>query len=168
MSYTEAQKNKALAIYAETLNADEASRQTNIPTSTIKDWSNSEEGQAQIDSIRAAVRTRFAWEFVELANKGIAVLHDRLEHGDYKLLNNGEQVRVPVSAKDAASIVSMTIDKHALVTGAVDQGKAIKGAMVALADALGKLGQTAGDNAKIVIDQEDNPNPNVTNSEKVG
>ena len=164
MSYTDAQKHKALAIFAETLNADEASRQTNIPTSTIKDWSNSEEGQAQIDSIRAAVRTRFAWEFVELANKGIAVLHDRLEHGDYKLLNNGEQVRAPVSAKDAATIVSMTIDKHALVTGSVDQGKQIKAGMLALAEALGKIGETAGDSAKVVIDQADESSPNVDKS----
>ena len=62
----------------------------------------------------------------------------------------------------------MAIDKHALLTGTIDAGKNIKAGMESLAQALGKLGQTAGDNAKLVIDQEDNPNPNVTNSEKVG
>ena len=85
-----------------------------------------------------------------------------------KALPNGEIIRVPVTAKDAATIASMAIDKHALVAGTLELGKGIQGALDSIASALGKIGETAGDSAKVVIDQVDNPNPNVTNSEKVG
>ena len=167
-AHSEESKNLALAIYAETLNCEEAARQTGIPQSTIRTWTQTEEGDAKINELRAALRYQLAFKLTQVSQEAIRQIEDRLTNGDERLLPNGEIVRVKIPGKELASIASMAIDKHALLTGTIDAGKNIKAGVESLAQALGKLGQTAGDNAKLVIDQEDNPNPNVTNSEKVG
>jgi len=136
-----AAKALALAVYAETLNTEEATRLSGIPGSTIRTWTNSEEGQAQIDTLRAAQRYQNAYKFLEMSNKGIAVLMDRLEHGDYKLTKSGEIVRVPVAADVAVKIVGMAVDKHALLTGTIDRGSNIQAGIRALAEGLEELGK---------------------------
>jgi hypothetical protein len=76
-----------------------------------------------------------------MSNKGIAVLMDRLEHGDYKLTKSGEIVRVPVAADVAVKIVGMAVDKHALLTGTIDRGSNIQAGIRALAEGLEELGK---------------------------
>ena len=54
---------------------------------------------------------------------------------------DGELIRVPVTAKDAATIASMAIDKHALLTGTIDRGSNIQAGIRALAEGLKELGK---------------------------
>jgi hypothetical protein len=136
-----AAKMLALSVYAETLNTAESERVTGIPRNTVHTWVATEEGQAQIDSLRAAIRYQLAYKCVEVSRKAIEVIQDRLDHGDHKIGKDGELVRVPVTAKDAATIASMAIDKHALLTGTIDRGSNIQAGIRALAEGLEELGK---------------------------
>ena len=137
----EASKMLALAVYAETLNTEEAERISGVPGSTIRTWTYGEEGQSQIDSLRAAQRYQNAYAFLEISKKGIEKLNDRIEHGDWKIGKDGELVRVPMTGKDLAAVVSMCVDKHALLTGTIDRGSNIQAGIRALAEGLEELGK---------------------------
>ena len=137
----EAAKMLALSVYAETLNTAEAERIAGVPQSTVHSWVATEEGQAQVDSLRAAIRYQMAYKCVEVSQSALDVIKDRLADGDWKIGKDGELIRVPVTAKDAATIASMAIDKHALLTGTIDRGSNIQAGIRALAEGLEELGK---------------------------
>ena len=126
----------ALSVYAETLSRSEASKATGIPESTISSWLKEEGSDDVIDSLRVALRSKIAFKCAQASALAVESIIDRLQYGDVKLLPNGEQVRVPVGAKDAGYLASTMIDRHALLTGtSAAQGRA-NGALRLIADKL--------------------------------
>ena len=136
------EKNLALAVYAETLNQNEASRVSGVPKTTINGWLETEEGSAIVDRLRIAIRYEMAYKCVEVSKLALDSVLDRLKSGDWVINSkSGEQERIPVMAKDAAMIASMAIDKHALLTGTIESGKNINSGLLALAGELSKIGK---------------------------
>lgn len=138
----------ALSVYAETLNVSEAARVTGIPKTTISEWIGTEESEASLDILRSALRHELAFKCAQASALAVETIIDRLQNGDVKVLPSGEQVRVPVAAKDAGYLASTMIDRHALLTGtSANHGKATQAlAMVAdkLMAAIKLAGQPAG------------------------
>jgi len=107
----------ALSVYAETLNATEASRATGIPRTTIRQWIEAEDSDLILDELRHAIRATCGHKYAQIALKAANELIERLDNGDEVLLANGEYARRKVSARDLITITSMAADRHALVTG---------------------------------------------------
>lgn len=116
-------KMLCLAIYAETLSRTAASKQTGVPESTIQSWLDQEGSEAVLNDLRQAIRREIAFKCAEVAVLAVDAARDRVANGDFKVLASGEQVRVPITAKDATYVAGMMIDRHALLTG-TNQGNA--------------------------------------------
>lgn len=135
-------KMRALSVYAETLNQNEAARQTGIPQSTINSWLNEEDSTDLIDKLRLALRHSMAWKCAEVARDGMLALHDRILNGEQVLDKEGNLIRVPMSAKDITHATSMATDKHALLTGGIKDSKGLNAGLLALAEQLKKMGES--------------------------
>ena len=79
-SYTEADKEKALHVYAATENLRETSRQLNIPLTTLKQWADiwKVERAEEIERIRAEKKQRFVEQANEIIESGMKLLQKRL------------------------------------------------------------------------------------------
>jgi hypothetical protein len=133
--YTYSDKCRALAIFAETNSINVTSARTGIPPSTLYGWSQSEEGDAIIKDLRAAVRAKFGWEFVEVTGAALSLVRKNLEEGDEVVTRNGTIIYKRVSALDSMKIAAMAVEKHAMITGQLEGSRQVD-------KALGKLAET--------------------------
>lgn len=102
-SYTDADKERAIAVYITTGNLSQTSRETGVPISTLRGWL-AEQPPEKVQEARAEAQAEFvrkAWDAVTAH-----VLH---------LQDKG--VIAETSARDSATIVGILIDKIQLVTG---------------------------------------------------
>lgn len=158
-SYTEADKLRALAMVAETGNRGMAARRLGMPPTTVWQWADRAERDGTLDELRRAVRHRMAWDYIDLAQRALAVALDRLEHGDPHLARDGTVHFLPVRARDAAMIASIATDKHALVTGQLGQGRPSDQGLADLADRLVTAMRTARAHATARDPEPAQPSP---------
>lgn len=94
-------------------NSKAASRETNIPASTIRHWSlNDVEFQENIQEVRAEFGETIKYKLAAIINESADQALDRLRNGDFVCdSKSGEQVRVPVKGRDAAIIGAIAFDK---------------------------------------------------------
>lgn len=137
MSQGDSHRIRALAIYAETNNLREASRQTGIAHQTIWEWANSEEGMAVVGQIRTAVRAQAAWTLVENTITALNLVNQRLKAGtDPHVLKNGCIVMRPISLKDAVMAAAVSQDKLAMLTGMLEGSKQVDKRLESIASRL--------------------------------
>ncbi len=101
--WTDADKERAIAVYITTGNLSQTSRETGVPISTLRGWL-AEQPPEKVQEARAEAQAEFvrkAWDAVTAH-----VLH---------LQDKG--VIAETSARDSATIVGILIDKIQLVTG---------------------------------------------------
>lgn len=138
-SYTEEQKTLALAVYAESGSLQTAADQSSIPRNTIRYWiENDPEIDSTLDTIRRAIRERAAFLFAEISVRSAEELLDRVTNGDYHVDREGNITRRPIPGRELAFIMSMSTDKHALVTGTMTRVNAEDQALTRIADKLVK------------------------------
>lgn len=130
-AWPESLRLTALGIAAETGSTQAASRETGIPRGTIERWVASEDGALFTSQLRQAIRVNTAHKLIALVNRNLELANDRLNTGNSVLDARGNLRYVPVPYKDLVFAASIFIDKHALVTGALANGKT--------SDQLGKL-----------------------------
>lgn len=117
-------KMLALSVYAETNSQLAASERTGIPATTIHSWLQEEGSDSYIESLRSAVRAATAHKFVEASILAVDGMIDRLRNGDEHVLKDGRVISLKVKGKDCASMASVAVDKHSLLTGANAGAKA--------------------------------------------
>lgn len=111
-SYTEAQRNAAVAAYVTLGSFPKAAAVTGISESCIRLWAKEEwfqeaarrVGQEETDGIKAT--------FTRIAQAASAGLEDRLEKGDEVVLKDGTIVNKKVAAKELAIIAGVAVDKR--------------------------------------------------------
>lgn len=139
-SYTEEQKTLALAVYAETGSLQTASEQARIPRNTIRYWvENDPEIDATLDAFRQAIRQRAAFIVAEIAVRSAEELLDRVNNGDYHVDKKGVTTRRPLPGRELAFIASVSIDKHALLTGSMGRNAKRDATLEAIATKLDAL-----------------------------
>jgi len=117
-TYTEEQKALALSIYAETGSVATAAKDTLIPHSTIQNWiTRDPDIDAKLEQMRRVLREQMAHRYAEIAIRAADELLDRVENGDWHYDRAGGASRRPVSASELAYVMSVSGDKHALLTG---------------------------------------------------
>ena len=95
-------------------NVSRTSKVTAIPETTIRDWRKTAWWEQLCAEVRGEKEEEFQAGFTRIVDSAIGQVEDRLQRGDVRLVktrDGHEQVRVPVSAKDAIVIAAIGYDK---------------------------------------------------------
>ncbi len=111
--YTREDRYKAAAALVSNGNSKAASRQSGIPASTIRHWSqNDHDFQMMCQEVRTEFGDKIKFKLAEIIDEAADQTLDRLQHGDVvRDTKTGELVRVPIKGKDAAIIGAVAFDK---------------------------------------------------------
>ncbi|HQT26542.1 MAG TPA: hypothetical protein PLK99_08090 [Burkholderiales bacterium] len=112
--YSDEQRREAVAHFIVTGNMRRVSELTGIPHSTLLGWKNSDWWHTLIVKVRAEKESELDARFTEIIHRGIEQVLDRIENGDYVMVN-GQLKRKPVSAKDLGLITAITFDKRQII-----------------------------------------------------
>ena len=111
--HTREDRYKAAAALVATGNSKAASRESDIPASTIRHWShNDDDFQLMCQEIKTEFGEKIKYKFAEIINESADQTLDRLRNGDViRDSKTGELVRVPIKGKEAAIIGAVAFDK---------------------------------------------------------
>ena len=108
---------KAAAALIATGNSKAASRESGIPASTIRHWSqNDDDFQMMCQEIRTEFGEKIKIKLAEIIDESADQTLDRIRNGDViRDPKTGELVRVPIKGRDLAIIGAVAFDKHRLI-----------------------------------------------------
>ena len=111
--YAREDRYKAAAALVATGNSKAASRESHIPASTIRHWSqHNEDFQLMCQEIKTEFGEKIKYKYAEIINESADQTLDRLRNGDVvRDTKTGDLVRVPIKGKDAAIIGAVAFDK---------------------------------------------------------
>ena len=111
--HTRTDRYKAAAALVATGNSKAASRESGIPASTIRHWSqNDDDFLLMCQEIKTEFGEKIKYKFAEIINESADQTLDRLRHGDViRDTKTGEMIRVPIKGRDAAIIGAVAFDK---------------------------------------------------------
>jgi len=113
-------KINAAFAYIVTGYAEQASQICAVPKRTINDWLKQEWFQGLIKEAQAYKQDQLDAQWTGLIHQTTDALKDRVLNGDIEYSKKtGEQVRVPVKARDLALLTSIIAEKRALLRGQV-------------------------------------------------
>lgn len=139
--YSEDEKYKAVCLYYLYHNYHEVMRQTGIPVTTIKSWSETAWWGDLMGDVIKEMRAKIRGRGHELIDLAISAVKDRLEKGDVVIDKRNEQVRKPVALKDALLVSLTWLDKTMKIDadeGLVKENPAMLKDIVKDLEAIGK------------------------------
>jgi transposase-like protein len=114
--WSDSTKYDVVALYLETRNLKEVSRQLAINYEFLQGWKTEPWWDEIVNEIEDGKARKLARTMENIVDKSLNAVEDRLEHGDYAISpTTGLIIRKPVSMKDAAKVASDLIDKKAKV-----------------------------------------------------
>lgn len=160
-------KYAALAIYAETGSATTVAETLKLPRTSVRYWLDQPENDEVIADLRQIMRQKLAHTYMLNAQLAANEITDRLLNGDEVIDSKGNVYRKKVPAKELAYVMSVSADKHALITGSMQERKA-DASLAKLADQLTSLLATASisklPKSEQHVDKSANINTNVDES----
>lgn len=117
-----ADKARAVAAYAATGSFTRAETVTGIPNNTIRYWAKQEWFSEELLRSRQADTDEMAATFTRIVKKATSELEDRLERGDEVITKEGEVILKKISAKEAAIVAAVAVDKRKVL---IDQPAAV-------------------------------------------
>lgn len=116
IEWSDSTKYEVVALYLETRNLKEVSRQLQIDYTVLQGWKSEPFWDEVANEIEDGKARKLARTIEGIVDKSLIQVEDRLEHGDYAVNpTTGELLRKPVSMKDAAKVANDLIDKKAKV-----------------------------------------------------
>ncbi len=111
--HTRTDRYRAAAALVATGNSKTASRESGIPASTIRHWSqNDDDFQMMCQEVRTEFGEKIKFKLAEIIDESADQTLDRIRNGDVvRDTKTGELVRVPVKAKELAIIGAVAFDK---------------------------------------------------------
>ena len=142
-NYTPEQIAQAALVYAIEGACTRVETITGIPERTVNDWTHQDWWPALIDQARAAKQDEIDAGLQRIQDKAIKATEDRLENGDYIMGKDGQLLRKPVSARDAAIVTAVAFDKQRILRNLPTSISATGGdaKLSAMADRLKKIEQ---------------------------
>jgi hypothetical protein len=114
--WSEKQKLQAVTNYLVVGHWGIVSDTTGIPIDTLKKWKQQDWWKQFEEEVRRSSNLELGGKLSKVREKAIAVVLDRLEHGDLKVNpETGKFSRIPVNAKNASEIMMKTIDRELLL-----------------------------------------------------
>ncbi len=96
---------------------DSASKLCNIPARTIRDWSQSAWWEDVLADANSKKQKELDACWTGLIHDATSSLRDMVQNGEAVLTKNGNVKRVPIKARDMATIINMAVEKRALSRG---------------------------------------------------
>jgi len=97
--------------------SDRAGKLVGVPGRTIRDWLHESWWFSMTEQLMDRYRVEIDSRLTRVLDLALAELQDRLENGDEVVGKDGSKTRRRVSARDAALIYAITIDKRELLRG---------------------------------------------------
>jgi hypothetical protein len=115
--YSDADRQRAAAAVLAHGTSKRAGRLCGIPASTIRHWRTHDEVFIRmVSELEAEFGEKLRAGVVEIIDLSLSEVRDRLKNGDVVIHpRTGEQVRIPVKAKEAAVILGISFDKLRLM-----------------------------------------------------
>lgn len=114
-NYTVEQIAQAALLYVTEGACTKVERLTGIPERTINDWTHQDWWPLLLDQARMAKQDEIDAGLQRIQDKAIQATVDRLENGDYIMGKDGQLMRKPVSARDAAIVTAVAFDKQRIL-----------------------------------------------------
>ncbi len=111
--HTRADRYKAAAALVATGNSKAASRESGIPASTIRHWSqNDDDFLLMCQEIKTEFGEKIKYKLAEIIDESADETLDRIRNGDViRDTKTGEFVRVPIKGRDLSIIGGVAFDK---------------------------------------------------------
>lgn len=151
-SWSDAQKLEAIQSYLVLGNLALTSRLLGIPEITLRVWKTKDWWKDQVAELKAQEKFELSAKMKKIVNASLAVVEDRLEHGDFQFdQKTGQTVRKPVNMKDAHKVAVDLQQRQEMLekisTDEIQQDSSVE-------DKLLKLAEKFADMATKKIDQK--------------
>lgn len=113
--WKEADKARAVAAYSVTGSFSKAATIVGIPEITIRSWSKQEWFSEELLRAKQADTDELGSTFTRLAKLALVQLEDRLENGDEVVTKEGKVIQKRISAKEAAIVAGVAVDKRKIL-----------------------------------------------------
>jgi hypothetical protein len=110
--WKDADKTRAVAVYKSLGVISKTVEVTGIPYDTLYLWMRSEWWKEKMQQLKAEDTAELGEAATDIAKQAARAVQDRLSNGDHVLLRDGQLVRKPVSAKDAAIVMGISLSKR--------------------------------------------------------
>lgn len=127
-----------------------ASKLCGIPASTIRQWSTSSWWEDVLTEAKTKKQAELDAVWTGLIHDATKELRDRVENGEVHLTRTGEKRRIPLKARDLATVVAMAVEKRALARGQATS----RTEKITLDQRLDKLGKKFDEEGKIIEEEE--------------
>jgi transposase-like protein len=111
-AWQDSDKNRAVATFKATGNLAKTSRITGIPERTLFLWIKETWWGEKMQQLKAEDTAELEDSFTSIAKLSTDVVKERLTNGDFILNRDGQLVRKPVSARDAAIVGGISVQKR--------------------------------------------------------
>lgn len=115
--YPDNMKVEAATIYAASGSLQTASDMSKVPLPKLREWRKTDWFQNLLREVWTENNEKIDAKFTAIIEKSLTNLEDRLEHGDFHVLKDGNLIRRPVSAKDLSLVSAINVDKRQLLRG---------------------------------------------------
>jgi len=155
-NYTDVKRREVASLFAVLGNQREVAKITGVPETTICKWRKTAWWDAFLQAARSEHEAEVDAMQSRIIKEANQVVMDRLRNGDYKILKDGTLKRVPVTAKDAATVGAITFDKRQIARSLPTSINVNAGDMLAqMADNMRRLAQSAQRSEPIDVTPED-------------
>lgn len=104
--WTDRDKLKAIAAFAATGNASEVEKLTGIPAGTVNYWKTLPWWFDEMEKLRRSEDEELISKHTKIIKQTLEKLETRIETGDLVITKTGEEVLVPIKAKDLGTIAN--------------------------------------------------------------
>lgn len=113
--WSDKDKDRVARVYKSLGNQAKTVEVTGVPARTLAFWLTQDWWKERMNQLRAEDSTELEEAATSIAKKSQEVVQERLANGDFVLDKEGNLRRKPVSAKDAAVISAISIDKRKIL-----------------------------------------------------
>lgn len=146
--YPNIKRTEAATLYAVIGDIDRTAELAKVSPNTLRSWRKEDWFKEIVRDVWAENNDLLNSKFTNMIQKAQDLLADRLENGDFKVLKNGEVVRVPISGKDLSLITAINFDKRQLLREGPQVATPEDGKVEKAVDKLEKLAETFTNLAK--------------------
>jgi hypothetical protein len=113
--YTDEDRRTAAAHYVLLGNASKVSELTNIPRTTLHDWTKNDWWLELTESIRKEKSDEIDAGITRILDASTAALEDRIKNGDDVITKDGTHDRQLMKGRDLATVFGITFDKRQII-----------------------------------------------------
>lgn len=114
--YTDEDRREAASHYVLLGNAKKVSEITNIPNTTLHDWTKTDWWQGLTESIRKEKSDEIDASITNILDASTEQLLDRIKHGDEVSVDKeGNVLKLAMKGRDLATVFGITFDKRQII-----------------------------------------------------